>query len=238
MRTVFNKKSIAVESTSRKYSIPEFQAIADRAARIETDDTDTREKYLKGLEAAKEDKRKAEAAKEQAATEKELNQALDNESRAKGRIGFYERQLDGLNFTPHIDVAEYDKYIAQTDAVMDKKAAEFQSAVLKAVNEIVNAKSVLLTAAHEADRALEDLDAAANVLQSRHRYRENYFTTEDPDKLRTEYTEDPLEWRKHTHRYTGPNLLDLVKREPANESKDTLKKVLEGWYVATRILRE
>ena len=70
------------------------------------------------------------------------------------------------------------------------------------MKEIVDAKAALIGVASDADKVLNQLDASANVLQSKYRYRETQFTTSDPVVLRTEYTEDREEWRKHARRYS------------------------------------
>lgn len=238
MRTVFNKKSIAVESTNKKYTIPEFQTVADKAAKINGVDEGAREKYAKGLADAQNEQLKAQAAKDSASTETELDAALDAENRARSREKFYKRQLEAIDFTPRMSEHEYNECVRAIDAVMSKKIAEYKRIAEKAVKEIIDAQSELIATATDADKVLEELDASANVLQVKHRYRVKRFTTEAPDVYREEREEDRDEWRRHVHRYGSPlsKMKGLATREQSSETEEANNILLAAWNAADKFV--
>ena len=170
----------------------------ETAAQIKADHPNDRGEYLEGIEQAKALREAAAAAKEQARTEAELDDACDAENRARDREKFFRRQLDRLDYTPRIDEAEYYKLVEGVEAEVESAAAVFQAKASKAIAEIIAAKEAYLEVTKNADAALNALDGAARVLQSKYRYRVIEFSGAPAQNV-----EDPEEWTRHAVRYAS-----------------------------------
>lgn len=198
----------------------------ETAAQIKADHPDDRGEYLEGIEQAKALREAAAAAKEQARTEAELDDACNEENRARDREKFFRRQLDRLDYTPRMDEAEYYKLVEGVEAEVESAAAVFQAKASKAIAEIIAAKEAYLEVTTNADTALTALDTAARVLQSKYRYRVVEFVDAPAQNV-----EDPTEWTRHVIRYASTGReLKLVAWTGA-EWNDT---ICAAWTAADR----
>ena len=177
----------------------DIKKVADVVATLEKANPTTMEQYRKGIEDAQDAQRAAARAKETAETEIDFNKACDDESHARDKEAFFKRQLDRLTFSPRMEEATYNKHVQAVQTAVEKAAEDFRRTAQRAIQEIMDAKAAYMATATEADKVLTDLDAAANVLQSKYRYRTVTFTGDNPPQN----VEDPSEWRRHAVRYIG-----------------------------------
>lgn len=198
----------------------------ETAAQIKTDHPDDRGEYLEGIEQAKALREAAAAAKEQARTEAELDDACNEENRARDREKFFRRQLDRLDYTPRMDEAEYYKLVEGVEAEVESAAAVFRAKASKAIAEIIAAKEAYLEVTTNADAALIALDTAARVLQSKYRYRVVEFVDAPAQNV-----EDPTEWTRHVIRYASTGRELKLVAWTGTEWNDT---ICAAWTAADR----
>lgn len=199
----------------------------ETAAQIKADHSDDRGEYLEGIEQAKALQEAAAAAKEQARTEAEFDDACNAENRARDREKFFRRQLDRLDYTPCMDEAEYYKLVEGVEAEVESAAAVFQAKASKAIAEIIAAKEAYLEVTTNADAALNALDMAARVLQSKYRYKTITFTGDAP----AQNVEDPTEWTRHVIRYASNERELKLVAWTGTEWNDT---ICAAWHAAER----
>lgn len=203
----------------------EIQKVADAAAELAKDRPNIRAQFINGIVDAQEEQAKAAQAKEDAVTEEAFNKACDDESHAREKEAFFRKQLEHIDSTPRMDEAEYNDHVNAVKSVVEKAAADFRKTAEKAINDIVIAKTDYLIVLAEADEALTALDAAANVLQAKYRYKTITFTGDTPPQQ----VEDRNEWTRHAIRYneTGKGY-DLIARD----GTDWNKKTCAAWKAA------
>ena len=203
----------------------EIKKVADVAAALEKENPETRAQYLKGVADAQKAQEAAAKAKEEAESEAAFNKACDDESHARDKEAFFRRQLDRLDFTPRMNEADYNKHVDAVKAAVEKAAADFRRTAEKAIDDLVAARAEYLAITKEADEALIALDVAANVLQSKYRYKTITFTGDTT----AQYVEDRNEWTRHAIRYNGNGKgYDLV----AKDGTDWNKKTCAAWKAA------
>lgn len=184
-----------------------LEKVAEAAAAIERENPEVRARYLQGIAAAQEARKAAAQAKIDAETEEAFNRACDDENHAKDKEAFYRRQLEHLEFTQRMDETEYFVHVDAVRATVEAAAADFRKTAEKAVKEIAAARAAYLATVTEADTVLNALDAAANVLQVKHRYRTKKFIGAAPEEV-----EDRDEWTRHAVRYSNGKGCELATR--------------------------
>lgn len=233
----------AVNAMSNKTGGTEADAVlrevASVTAQISNKDAEKCEKYAAEIEAAKAAQVEAEKEKENATTGKQFDAACDKGRRAEEKESFFSRKLDDLLFTPHLDDATYDECVAKVDAMMSKEANAYKAKVSEAMRIIVEATKDLQALAKDADRVLNDLDTASNVLQSRYRYvvARQVAPDDDPALLAMARVEDKYEWLRHRTRYVDAHrnkLYEMVHTEMKGVDSDFVDA---AWRVAIRILK-
>ena len=221
MRTIMNKSLVpstkkradnAVgEATEKDIMNKDIRKVMDVAAGISTEYPENRAHVLKGIADAQEAQKEAITAKENAETEADFNKACDDESHARDKEAFYKRQLDKMDFTPRMTETEYNKHVEAIEITVEKAAADFRAIAEKTINELITARDAYLSILNDADAALSELDKAANVLQSKYRYRECAFVGAPSYQV-----EDRSEWKRHAIRYTQNGKgCDLVLKDGA-----------------------
>lgn len=215
---------------------PEFKKILDAAAGISSETPEKQQEYLQGIEKAKAAQAKAAADKDAAMTEEEFTRACDFEAHAKDLKQFFTRKLDDLRHSPRMDETAYDDTVKNVDTIVLGAAEAFREIASKAMRIIVQARAEYLQTLQDADKTLAALDDAANVLQSRYRYRVSKYT--DGSETRQE---DPNEWRLHTTRYmTGKGYI-YACRDPKKERPSVWQVcawdeyLTEAWRAAERV---
>ena len=173
-----------------------FKKVAAAAATIGSSTPQLREEYVKGIEAAIDDQAKAREAKEEALTGVDFDNACDRERHAHEKETFFRRKLEDLDFTPRMDEKEYEAYVKSVQVVMNQAADEYREKATRLMKELAALHRSYVNAMDDADQVLSDLDRAANVLQSKYRYRECVF-----QDTPSQYVEDSYEWMKHAVRY-------------------------------------
>ena len=198
MRTPLNKAMTPSNKTKKEYSNKDLQKVAEAVTQISGIDPEKRRSYQEGLEKARRDYEQASKRKDEAETEKELEQVIDAERYARDKADFFKKRLDIMDFTPRIPEDEYDGHIKAIDGVMQKAAADFKDKARKTMEMLVEARDSYFQLAEEVDNILEDLDRASNVLQSKYRYKRTDFQGMDPV-----YQENPYDWEHHRVRYAA-----------------------------------
>lgn len=203
----------------------DIKKVLDAAAALKRENPETRAQYSRGIADAQAAQKAAAQAKEDAETEAAFDKACDDESHARDKEAFFRRQLDRLDYTPRMNEAAYYAHVDAVKDAVEKAAADFRRAAEKAIDDIAAAKAAYIEITKEADAALIALDTAANVLQSKYRYRTVTFTGDIP----AQYVEDQNEWTRHAIRYndTGKGY-DLVAKDGA----DWNKKTCAAWKAA------
>lgn len=192
-----------------------LQKIADKAATITAADPQTRADYLQGIADAQAAAKAAAKAREDAESEAAFDKAYDDETHAKFKEGFFRKKLDEYDYSPRMNEDEYNEAVEAVDAVVKKAADNFRAVASKAIAEIIAAKKAYTDTADDADAVLEELDAAANVLQSKYKYRAYAF-----QGAPSTYAKDPGEWRNHAKRYTKNGAaMDLVTKKPGSATE-------------------
>lgn len=216
MKTMLNNKSI-IPSTKGKTETAEktadtnkeIQKVRDAAAEIATEYPEKRAHIMQCIADAQSAQKEAITAKENAETEAEFNKACDDENHARDKEKFYKRQLDKIDFTPRMTEKEYNKHVEAIETTVEKAAADFRIIAEKTINELIAAKEAYLSILNDADAALSELDKAANVLQSKYRYRECAFVGAPSYQVK-----DLNEWKRHAIRYTKNGKgCDLVMKD-------------------------
>ena len=209
-----------------------IKKVMDVAAELIKAQPENRAQYLKGIADAQAAQKAAAQAKEDAETEAAFNKACDDESHARDKEAFFKRQLERLDYTPRMEEATYYKHVDAVKATVEKAAADFRRVAEKAIDDIAAAKAAYIEITNDADAALIALDEAANVLQSKYRYKEHYVTGEGgKGRVLAGKTEDRNEWTFHAIRYTGNGKgYDLIAKDGA----DWNKKTCAAWEAARK----
>ena len=205
----------------------EIKKVADVAAALEKENPETRAQYLKGVADAQKAQEAAAKAKEDAESEAAFDKACDDESHARDKEAFFRRQLDRLDYTPRMNEADYNKHVDAVKAAVEKAAADFRRVAEKAIDDIAAAKAAYIEITKEADAALTALDTAANVLQSKYRYKTITFTGDAP----AQNVEDPAEWTRHVIRYASTGRELTLVAWTGTEWNDT---ICAAWTAADR----
>lgn len=195
----------------------EIKKVADIAAELAKADPETRAQYLKAIADAQAAQKDAAQAKEEADTEAAFDKACDDESHARDKEAFFKRQLERLDFTPRMEEADYCKHVETVKATVEKAAADFRRTAEKAIEDLIAARAAYTEILHDADTALTALDAAANVLQSKYRYKTITFTGGIPARI----VEDRNEWTRHATRYNNGEGYNLIAKDGADWNKTT-----------------
>ena len=179
--------------------------------------------YQKGIEDAQQAQEAAQKAKDEAETEQQFDLACDQAVRAREKEQFFKRKLNEILDTPMIDQPAYDHYIGIADGVITAAANKYMTIIERAVAEIVKARKEYVELCAQADEALEKLDAAANYLQSKYRYKVYHFHGA-PDV----YNEAPNEWRLHVVRYGNGEGHKRVTQTAAGKAAWKCASIMEG----------
>lgn len=226
---------------------PVLRRIMDKAEELKQAEPENRNEFLRGIEQAQAAQVEAIRKKETASTLDEFNKACDDESRARDKEAFFRRLLDKLDSNPRMDEAEYYEAREDVDRVVREVAAEFVKIARRCIPELVEARKKYIQIQKDADRVLSALDASANVLQTKYRYRTTehsggvYYDIYEGEKRTpawTERREDPNEWTRHTVRYsnTGRGYGLLTADQPRDRYGNISDYTVgAAWEVAGRI---
>lgn len=176
------------------------------------------------------ERRKAELENELADNQKELEAgkaALDaadnvddydiaNEAvrRAELKIRFANNALRKYVEAPRMSGEEYDELLKACRTTMEDAATGYRTKALELIDQLRNLRSSYLSLAADINGALEGLDAAANVMQTRYPCRVTTYV-QDATSTYDVRTPDPNEWKNHALRYTPDAACKL-----ANDSGD------------------
>ena len=187
----------------------EIKKAADTAAEIAKAHPETRTQYLNGIANAQKAQQEAARAKEEATTEAAFNKACDDETHAREKEAFFTRQLERLDNTPRMEEAEYYKHVDAVKATVEKAAMDFRRIAEKAIDDLAAAKEAYLEITKDADEALTALDTAANVLQTKFKYRYILRQGMEPQPI-----EDRTEGTRHAIRYNkNGKAYDLIAKD-------------------------
>ncbi len=202
----------------------DIKKVEDIALELMRKQPETREQILKGIADAKEAQATAAKAKDEAENETAFNKACEDERTAKDKEAFFKKQLDRLDYTPRMSEAEYNKHVETVKATVEKAAEDFRKVAEKVIDELIDAREEYINLTYEADEALTALDVAANVLQTKYRYRTVKYKNQPSEQIA-----DPKEWLRHVIRYTGNGYgYELVTKD----GKAWNKKTLAAWKAA------
>lgn len=238
MKNVLNKSIAATDNkmrgqTPRKDTMnKEFQRVITAASSISSNVPQLREGYIKEIEAAQAAQVEAKKAKEEALTGVDFDNACDRERNAREKEVVFKRKLEDLDFTPRMDEQEYNGLVKSVQTVVEQAAADYRERAMNLMSELIATHRNYIKLTADADQALETLDMAANVLQSRYRYREHTY-----QGAPSQYVQDSNEWRHHIVRYqpTGEagKLVFMDKHENAPATYNKL--VCAAWNAVDAI---
>ena len=192
MRTVLNKSGVPVDDKLQK-ALTKVHAAADK---IQAADPEIRQSYIDGIAKAQEAYRKAEEAKEEADTEREFDQASDDAQHALKKEEFFRRHLNAFDHTPRMDEKEYSKHVKAMTEARDRVVKEYRQKAIPLMDELKKVHDDYLDQAAAINAALETLDQAANVLQSK-------YPAKTVKRVGMEAVQvpDPNAWRDHAVRF-------------------------------------
>lgn len=210
-----------------------FASVKKAIDNINSNHTDHQAEYVEGLNRARNDIQEAIKAKEAAQTETELDDALEAENLAKSRAAFYKRRLDEDRYTMRMDEREYDSYLGSMITVMHDAADKYRAISAQAVQQLIAARAEYLEMAAQVDTIMRQLDAAANVLQVRHRYRTMEFVGRDPVQIA-----DPNEWHRYTLRYTDGKAYNVAVRDINDAGESYVNNIYRAAWKAAEIAQK
>lgn len=210
-----------------------FASVKKAIDNINSNHTDNQAEYVEGLNRARNDIQNALKAKDTAQTEEELDAALEAENLAKSRAAFYKRRLDEERYTMRMNEDEYDKYMGNMVTLMHDAADKYRAISAQAIQQLIAAKSEYLEMAAQVDAAMQALDAAANVLQVRHRYRTQEYIGRDPVRI-----EDPNEWHKYTLRYGNGKAFNVAVRDFNDAGESYINNIYRAAWKAAEIAQK
>lgn len=228
MRTLSNKSKASEVEAKDPHEV--FREVLEATVTVNPDAQLKAAAYMRGIEAAQEAQRSAQKAKDTADTEESFDEACGAALRAREKEKFFRDKLNDIKFTPRMKDEQYETLVNTVDAAMTEAAAEFRADTIKALQILTSAYTKYNQTADEADRALKALDAAANVLQSRHRYRVYQYVGE-PDRL----VEDPYEWMRHAIRYTENGRAYKLAISGFDADKKINIAAAKAWKIASSI---
>lgn len=228
MRTPLNKALSPKEKKAPSSVGSGIEKVFEVAAALSEETPEGRARYLEGIASAQEEQKRAAIAKDEAESEADFDKACNDEARARDKERFFRKQLEKISFQPRMSESEYYGYIDTIKAAVSEAAEAFREESEKAIESIIEAKAAYLTTISEADAALVALDNAANVLQSKHRYKTITYTGDAPARL----VADPEEWRRHALRYGNGKAYELAAMNGANRA------ITAAWTAAERVERE
>ena len=184
-------------------------AINNRAAEILGDAPAKRAEILQNIADAKAAKIAAEETKAKTLTEAEFTAAEKAITDAESRENFNRRLLDHMDTTPRMEEEDYNKAVTTCKNLVLTARDTARTRVKKAMQEIRDALQEYTDTAEDANETLEQLDAAANILQSK-------------------YGRD---WRKNITRYDNgeANRLFTEQENPTDPSKVHLSVYCAAW---------
>ena len=179
MRNKINNKSLA--------------EIRETAAGLMQDYPAKENEIKNNLKAAEAARAAAEQTMETTIDETEYQRAEAAEKEAKSKAAFYTRQLDHLRHTPRMDEAEYFQYVDEIRRGAETARDTFRAAADDLMERLQAARDEYNKKIADANETARQLDAAANVLQSKYTHRIQERRNMEPVRKR-----DPHEWKKHT----------------------------------------
>jgi len=178
-------------------------AISNKATEILGDAAAKRAEILQAITEAENAAQAAEKTKETTLNENEFAAAEKALTEAQSRAAFNRQLLDHMDGTARMSEADYNKAVDTCKDIVFTARDDARAKVKKAMQDIKNALEAYTETANEATATLEQLDAAANVLQTKHPDRISRYTTDKPGVYREVRTKDPNEWKKHTTRFNA-----------------------------------
>ena len=175
----------------------------------------------------------ARAAQDAAKDLKEFDKAAEVVKRAETRVNFVESAIRKLDEAPRMSEAEYNSIVDTCGRIMAGAAADYRERVSALMDQIKKAKDLYLSIAANVDQTLTDLDAAANVLQTKYTDRIDQYSDGKGGTYEIRRP-DPNEWRKHVVRYAPGTACQL-----ATSAGDPHDKVLyAAWDAVSRAYPE
>ena len=223
MRTVSNKSVGGRENT-----IFPLEEIRTRSAEAKADYSAKEEATRANIKAAEEAIRTAEETKRTTVDESEYRAAETAEKEATDKAAFYARLLENLKFAPHMDEDEYDKAVETCVKIAENARDSFRRTVDDHFSRLQAGRDEYETIIGDVNRTLNQLDAEANVLQSRHRYRKSTRI-----KAPTQLIEDPNEWKNHKIRFDPFEYLFTAKKA-SNTHDNITEKIAAAWRATNR----
>ena len=167
-------------------------------------------------------------AKQDAAEDlKDFDAAADDVRHAEMRVNFIENALRKLDAEPRMTEAEYNSIVNSCSQIMEESTAEYITKVSALMNQIKEAKDTYLSKAAAVNQALIDLDAAANVIQTKYTERIDQYSDGNGGTYEVSVP-DPNEWRRHAVRYTPT---DVCRLATTSEDHTILAA---AWYAVSR----
>lgn len=208
----------------------DFERISKQSANILGDYPEKHEELIIRVKEAEEAVQRAEKAVDRTEDIEEYDNAVTVLERAKLEYKFAKTALKKLESAPRMDEDEYQSMVDTIQNEVMKAAEAYRKVAAAAFERILAAHDEYKQLLYDADMVLGKLDAAANVLQVKYRYREIERQNMEPIRI-----EDPNEWSRHSVRYvvTGKGY-EMVTRE-GNEQNEIQ---LAAWNAAEKVKGE
>lgn len=174
--------------------------IRDRAAVVREEYSGKEADAREALRAAEAEKREAQRASEETLTEADFEEAEARIRDAERKAAFQTRLLEHLKYSPRMDEAEYDQAVETCRKFAEEARDKFRKAAQEHLSKLKSEREEYDAVICAINDTLKELDAGANVLQSRYKKRVVRRQNMDPVSV-----DDPYEWKRHALRINGPS---------------------------------
>lgn len=208
--------------------VPEdLNAIRSRIDAVLGDYPRRKAEYTKQIEEARAELEAAKAARDAAEDLTAYDKANGDVKRAELKERFAQDAIRRLDAAPRMGEAEYNSIVNSCSRIIDEAAAEYKTKVSALMDQIKEAKVSYLSKAAAVNQTLVDLDAAANVIQTKYTERIDQYSDGKGGTYEINRP-DPDEWKRHVVRY---NPSEVYRLATTSEDHEILAA---AWYAISR----
>lgn len=189
--------------------------IQERSADILQNFPKKRAEFVKELEDAEEGCRQAKAALEAAENIESYDSAAEVLKRSEMLVKFARNGLSRLDTAPRMDEAEYFEAVKICRGIMDNAVNSYREKAAALMDQLKALKDEYTDTAEEINLTLVNLDAAANVLQSKYTYKLKHYQGMPDEK-----EPDSNAWLEYALRYDDHTAYELATDCTEEERED------------------
>ena len=212
----------------------ELEKIRKRSTEILGDYPEKRAELVARLAEAEKTETVAKNALESSVDLDSYDKAMEVVKRAELGKKFVNDALRKLDEHPRMDADEYQKAVNTCKKIMDNAVDTYRTKAADLMDQLKKLRDDYLQTAEDTNNTLMQLDAAANVLQTRHPYKAAHFTGRPDVALR-----DKKAWIAHAVRYdayTAGRLATTCSEDDKEEGPyiDHDSLLVAAWYAVEK----